>query len=77
MREAEKDAIKTAAASVAGGAFGAVIYGIIGGVGLAATGAGFSMTLGPLIAIGAGLGATGYGIFWLGKVLGRTQRGGA
>jgi uncharacterized membrane protein len=45
----------------------------IGGIGVAATGTAVGITLGPFIAIGAGVGLTAYGLYWLGKQVG--QRG--
>jgi len=72
MKEGSKNALKTVGAAAAGGAAGAGVYWVIGGVGVAATGTAVGITLGPFIAIGAGLGAVGYGVYWLGK-----QAGGA
>jgi len=66
-----KDATKAGVATVAGAGAGALTYGTIGGVGIAATGTAVGITLGPFIAIGAGIGLTGYGIYWLGKQVGR------
>ena len=56
-----------------GGAAGAGIYGIIGGVGVAATGTAVGITLGPFITIGAGVGLAGYGLYWLGKQVGKKK----
>ncbi len=67
--------MKKAAISTAGGAaIGAGIYGTIGGVGLAAGGTAVGITLGPFIAIGAGIGLAGYGLVWLGKQTGRSEK---
>jgi hypothetical protein len=71
MRIPYKDAIFTAVTSAVGAGAGAAIYGTIGGVGIAATGTAIGITLGPFIAIGAGVGATGYGVYWLGKQVAR------
>ena len=67
MREGQKELVKTVASSAVGGAVGAGTYAVIGGIGFTAVGTGVGVTLGPFIAIGAGLGAVGYGIYWLGK----------
>lgn len=75
MRNSQKEVLKTAACSVLGGAAGAGTYGVIGGVGLTVVGTGVGITLGPFIAIGAGLGAAGYGIFWAGKQIERSRNG--
>ncbi len=56
--------------TVAGGAAGAGVYGVIGGVGVAAAGTAVGVTLGPFVAIGAGVGLTAYGLFWLGTQVG-------
>jgi len=69
LPELKKDALKAAASTAVGGTAGAALYGAIGGVGVTAVGTGIGITLGPFIVIGAGLGATSYGIFWLGKQL--------
>ena len=74
MKENAKDALKTVATAGIGAAAGAGTYGVIGGVGVAAVGTAVGITLGPFIAIGAGVGATGYGIYWLGKQIGRSKR---
>jgi hypothetical protein len=42
--------------------------------GIAATGTAVGITLGPLMTIGAGVGLTGYGIYWLGKQIGKGQK---
>ena len=65
-----KEPVKAGIAAVAGAAVGAGAYGVIGGVGVAATGTAVGVTLGPFIAIGAGVGLTGYGLYWLGKQIG-------
>ena len=58
---------KNIIAGVAGGAAGAGVYGAIGGIGIAVAGTAVGVTLGPFIAIGAGVGFAGHGIYWLGK----------
>ncbi len=58
-----KELTKTGIATGVGAAAGAGTYGIIGGVGVAATGTAVGVTLGPFIAIGAGVGLTGYGLY--------------
>src|ERR1051326_8813837 len=73
--ESMNDAAKAAVAAGAGGAAGAATYGVIGGVGSAAAGTAVGVTLGLLVCIGAGLGLTGYGLFWLGKQIGGGRRG--
>lgn len=70
MKEGTKEAVKAVGAAAIGAAGGTGVYGIIGGVGVAATGTAVGITLGPFIAIGAGIGLTGYGIYWLGKQVG-------
>jgi len=45
------------------------MYGVIGGVGIAATGTAVSVTLAPLIAIGSAVGASAYGLYWLGSAI--------
>jgi hypothetical protein len=67
MKSGHKELLKTATASVGGGAAGAAAYNIIGGVGITALGTGVGVTLAPFIVIGAGLGAVVYGVYWLGK----------
>lgn len=67
MKNGRKELLKTAMASAGGGAVGAATYSIIGGVGVTAVGSAVGVTLGPFVAIGAGLGAVGYGVYWLGK----------
>ena len=73
VNETGKEVLKTAGTSFLGGACGAGLYGAIGGVGLTAVGTGVGITLAPFIAIGAGVGATGYGLVWLGKQLGKRR----
>lgn len=70
MKEGPKEALKAGAAAGAGGAAGAAAYGVIGGIGVAAGGTAVSITLGPFIMIGAGLGLFGYGVYRLGKQIG-------
>ncbi len=65
-----EDGYKAVAAGLAGGGVGAATYGVIGGVGIAATGTAVGITLGPFIAIGAGVGLASYGLYWLGKQVG-------
>ncbi len=69
-----KEPVKAGIAAVGGAGIGAGTYGIIGGVGVAASGTAVGITLVPFIAIGAGVGLTGYGIYWLGKQVGRKQQ---
>jgi len=71
MKEGTKDRLKAVGAGCIGGGVGAAVHGIIGGIGVAATGTAVGITLGPFIAIGAGLGVAGYGIYWVGKQKGR------
>ena len=73
MKEGVKEGIKAAAAGTAGAGVGAATYVTIGGVGIAATGTAVGITLGPFIAIGAGLGLTGYGVYRLGKQMGKKK----
>jgi hypothetical protein len=72
MNEGQKNALKATGTAAAGGAAGAVTYATIGGLGLAVGGTAVGITLGPFICIGAGLGLTGYGVYWLGKQIGRS-----
>lgn len=67
MTEGKKDVAKAVGTTAVGAATGAATYASIGGLGLTAVGTGVGITLGPFIAIGAGVFALGYGIFWLGK----------
>ena len=67
------DAVYAAGSAVAGAVAGAGIYATIGGVGLAVGGTAVGVTLGPFVAIGTGLGLTGYGIYWLGKQVGASN----
>lgn len=73
MNENSKDGFKAVGAGVVGAGIGAATYGTIGGIGVAATGTAIGITLGPFIAIGAGIGLTGYGLYWLGKQVGRKK----
>ncbi len=66
-----KEIAKAAGAAAGGGAVGAGVYGTIGGIGVAAAGTAASITLGPFIAIGTGVGLAGYGVYKLGKWAGR------
>jgi hypothetical protein len=74
VNETGKEVLKTTGTSVLGGACGAGLYALIGGVGVTAVGTGIGITLGPFIAIGAGIGGAGYGLVWLGKQIGRKKR---
>ena len=74
MTENEKDGLKAVATTAVGAGAGAATYGIIGGVGVAATGTAVGVTLAPFIAIGAGVGLVGYGLYWLGKQVGHTEK---
>ena len=65
---------KAGVAAGVGAAAGAATYGAIGGVGIAATGTAVGVTLGPFIAIGAGIGLAGYGVYWLGKQVGKKKK---
>lgn len=67
MKEGTKDALKAGGSAVGGGAVGAAIYSVIGGIGIAGGGTAVGITLGPFIAIGSGIGLAGYGLYWLGK----------
>lgn len=71
------DALKSVGSATVGGLAGAGVYSAIGGVGLAVGGTAVGITAGPFIAIGAGLGAVGYGLFWLGKQVAGGGSGGA
>jgi len=71
MNEGTKDGLKAATSGAAGTGAGAALYAAIGGIGLAATGTAVGITLGPFIAIGVGVGLTGYGLYWLGKQIGQ------
>ena len=73
MTDGKKEALRTVGAAAVGAGVGGVVYGTIGGVGLAATGTAVGVTLGPFIAIGAGVSAAGYGLYWLGKQVGRRK----
>jgi len=66
-----KESAKAGVVAATGAAVGAGTYATIGGVGLAATGTAVGITLGPFIAIGAGVGLAGYGFYWLGKQVGK------
>lgn len=69
-----KEGAKAVAASAVGAAVGAGTHVAIGGIGVAATGTAVGITLGPFIAIGAGLGAAGYVVYWLGKQAGKKEK---
>jgi len=68
-----KEGFKAATAGAIGAGAGAAVYTTIGGVGVAATGTAVGITLGPFIAIGAGAGLAGYGVYWLGKQVGKKK----
>jgi len=74
MKEGAKEATKTVGAAAVGAGVGAATYGVIGGVGIAATGTAIGITLGPFIAIGAGIGTAIYGIYRLGKQMGKRSK---
>lgn len=75
MTQRDKNILKCAGTGAGGAAAGATVYGIIsGGVGLALTGTAMGITLGPFIAIGAGAGVLGYGLYWLGKEVGGSKK---
>jgi hypothetical protein len=74
MNSSKKDALKATGAAALGAGGGAAVYGTIGGIGVAATGTAVGVTLGPFIVIGAGVGAAAYGVYWLGKQVGRSQQ---
>ena len=73
MEDPILEGVKAAGLGAAGAAVGAGTSAVIGGVGVAAAGSAVGMTLGPFIAIGVGIGLTGYGMYWLGKQIGRTS----
>jgi hypothetical protein len=73
MNETDREILKTTGTSLIGGAVGAGIYSAIGGMGLTAVGTAVGITLGPFIAIGAGLGGAVYRVFWLGKQFEKKQ----
>jgi hypothetical protein len=68
-----KEPVKAGIITATGAGIGAGTYGLIGGVGVAATGTAVGITLGPFIAIGAGVGLAGYGVYWLGKQVGQKK----
>jgi hypothetical protein len=69
-----KDWQKNIIAGGVGAGVGAGTYGVIGGVGIAALGGAAGVTLGPFIAIGAGIGFAGHGLYWLGKQIGGRKK---
>lgn len=71
-----KELLKAAGITGAGGIGGALAHKIIGGIGIAIKGTAVGVTLGPFIAIGAGIGLTGYGIYQLGKQLNKNKQEG-
>lgn len=64
---AKKEIATGAAVAASGAVGGAAASGIIGGIGLAFCGTAVGITIGPFIAIGAGLSLAGWGIYKLGK----------
>ena len=74
MASDNKSALSAAGSAGAGAIAGAVAFKAVGGIGVAAGGTAFGLTVGPFIAIGAGVGAVGYGLYWLGKQVGRKDR---
>jgi len=62
--------LEAAGAVAAGAGVGAAVYTAVGGIGVAAGGTAVGITLGPFLLIGSGLGAVGYGLYWLGKQMG-------
>jgi len=74
MASDKKSALGAVGSAGAGAITGALAFKTIGGVGVAAGGAAFGLTVGPFVAIGAGVGAAGYGLYWLGKQVGRKGR---
>jgi hypothetical protein len=74
MKEGTKNGVKAIVSAGVGAGAGAATYATIGGVGIAATGTAVGITLGPFIAIGAGIGLTTYGLYWLGKQVGQNKK---
>jgi len=74
MKKGTKDGLEVVGSTAVGGAVGAGIHGIIGGVGVTAIGTGVGITLAPFIAIGAGAGFALYGAFWLGRQIGSKSK---
>ena len=54
-------------AGLAGAGAGALTYGALGGIGVAAMGTAVGITLAPFACIGAGVGLVGYGCYQLGR----------
>lgn len=71
-----KELLKAAVAAGTGAAAGAGVNVAIGGIGVAAAGGAIGVTLAPMAVVGAGVAAAGYGLYWLGKEVGRSQGGG-
>lgn len=67
MNAGKKEALNTVGSAGAGAVAGVGIYSLTGGIGIAVGGTAVGLTVGPFIVIGAGVGATAYGIYWLGK----------
>lgn len=76
MATRKKEALRTVGSAGVGAVAGAAAFEIVGGVGLAAGGTAIGLTAGPFIAIGAGLGAAAYGLYWMGKQVGKGGRRG-
>jgi threonine/homoserine/homoserine lactone efflux protein len=68
-----KKAWKPATCTATGAAVGVGVHSTIGGVGVAATGTAFGMTLIPLMLTGATVALTAYGIYSLGKKRGNQK----
>jgi hypothetical protein len=77
MKPTNSDALNAVGSAGAGAAAAAGLHFIVGGVGVAAAGTAVGLTVGPFIAIGAGVGAAGYGLYWLGKQVATRPKGGA
>lgn len=73
MKENAKDALKTVVAGGIGAAAGVGAHGVIGSIGIAVGGTAVGVTLGPFMAIGAGVGAASYGFYWLGKQIQKSK----
>jgi hypothetical protein len=74
MKDGQKELLKSAGSAVGGSVLGAAVYEAVGGLGVAVMGTATGVTLGPFVAIGAGIGLVGYGVFWLGKQTGIVQQ---
>ena len=69
-----KEAGKYAVAAGGGAGLGAAVSGVIGGLGVAIGGTAVGVTMAPMIAIGAGLSLSGYGLYRLGNSVGKKNR---